>query len=131
MSNKTKPQIQLETVDPEIRSYILQVLMDLQPFTSPDTTVSVLAKDPLKMTDLPEDQLIDPEKLKSMWRISIALMEDGAQLEEEALHEDIYAAIRLAKEKLVKTLIEIQDQAISNQERFLQIRSATGHSQLH
>lgn len=131
METPLSPQIQLEQMDPEIRSYIYQVLMDFQPFTTPDTTVSVVAKDPLKLHDPNIEKYDDPEKLKSLWRIGIKLTEDNANIEEEGVHEDIYVAIRMAKDNLVKALIEIQDQAVSNQERYLQIRSALDGSQMH
>lgn len=52
-----------------------------------------------------------------MHRISISLTEDGAKIEEEALHEDIFTAIRQAKDKLLVILAEMQDQAITNQDR--------------
>lgn len=37
----------LENVDPEVKSYICQVLMELEPYTTPETVITVTAKDPL------------------------------------------------------------------------------------
>lgn len=123
----------LENVDPEVKSYICQVLMELEPFTTPDTIITVTAKDPLKLISKFEADGVDYERteLKKMHRISISMAEDGAKVEEEGLHEDIYAAIRLAKDKIAKTLIEIQDNVISNQDRHAQINTALKNGSVH
>ena len=133
MQTPFKTNTDLEDVDPEVKSYILQTLMDLEPFTTPDTIVTVTAKDPLKLISKYEADGVDYERttLKKMHRISICVAEDGAKIEEEALHEDIFGAIRLAKEKLVKTLEEIQDSVISNQDRHAQINTALKAGGIH
>ncbi|MFN7729211.1 MAG: hypothetical protein ACK5P7_08650 [Bdellovibrio sp.] len=131
METPFQPQIDLDDVGPEVRSYIYQAMMDFQPFTTSSTTVAVIAKDPLKLAKLEEFIGQDPQLLSKYWRISIALSEDGTQIEEEGVHQDIYVAIRLAKDKLVKTLIEIQDEIISSQDRVIQIKSALDGTQKH
>ena len=129
----SKPQIDLQNLAPEVKSYIFQALMDFEPFTTPQTQVAVIAKDPLALlTNEEEDESVDhghgeiPEKrkLRKMYRISITLSEDGGVLTAEGLHEDIYQAIKIAKDKLLVTLNEIQDEIISNSERHQQIRTA-------
>lgn len=123
----------LENVSPEVKSYIYQVISELEPFTTPETTVAVIARDPLKLiTRFEADGVeFDHTKLRTMYRIAISLSEDGGKIEEEGLHEDLYAAIRIAKEKLLKSLSEIQDQVISNTERKIQIDTAVGGGHVH
>ncbi|MBX2994282.1 MAG: hypothetical protein KF681_05660 [Bdellovibrionaceae bacterium] len=131
METPSQPQIDLDNIGPEVRSYIYQAMLDFQPFTTSSTQVAVVAKDPMKLLKLEEYLDQDPKLLRKSWRISIALSEDGTQIEEEAVHEDIYVAIRLAKDKLVKTLTEIQDQIISSQDRVIQIKTALDGNQMH
>ena len=128
-----KPQIDLLNLAPEVKSYIFQTLMDFEPFTTPQTQVAVVAKDPLALltNDSEEDTqdyghgpIPEKKKLRKMYRISITLSEDGGVLSAEGLHEDIYQAIKIAKDKLLTTLNEIQDEVISNSERQQQIKTA-------
>ena len=128
-----KSELDLDNVSPEIKSYIYQVLMEFEPFTTPETVVAVVAKDPLKLISSLEANGVDYDRteLKKMYRISISLTEEGTKLEEEALHEDIYSAIRLAKDKMVQVLNEIQDSVISNQDRTVQINTALGSGSVH
>jgi ribosomal subunit interface protein len=128
-----KTRVDLKSVSPELKSYIYQTIMEFEQFTTPDTIVAVVAKNPLKLYSRLEEngQPVDKHSLKKMFRISITLSEDGTKIEDEALHEDIYEAIRLAKDKLVKKLCEIQDQIISSQERKIQIDTAVGGSHIH
>jgi hypothetical protein len=131
--NPTPFEQGLENVSAEVKSYIYQAISELEPFTTPETTVSVIARDPLKLISRFEaDGLeFDQTKLKTMYRIAISLSEDGGKIEEEGLAEDIYVAIRMAKEKLLKSLQEIQDQIISNTERKIQINEAVGGGHVH
>jgi len=133
MADTLKPKIDLQNLPPEVKSYIFQALMDFEPFTTPQTQVSVIAKDPLGLltndehedsTDYDHGQIPERKKLRKMYRISITLSEDGGVLSAEGLHEDIYEAIKIAKNKLLVTLNEIQDEIISNSERHQQIRHA-------
>lgn len=128
-----KPNVNLENLGPEVKSYIYQTLQEFEPYCSPQTIVSVIAKDPLKLISRYEADGIeyDHTKLKKMWRISISLAEEGSKIQEEGVHEDIYGAIRIAKEKLLKNLAEIQDAVISNQDRTAQINMALGDSNIH
>ena len=131
MQTPFQPQMDIENLGTEVRSYIYQMLMDFEPFTTPTTTVAVIAKDPLKLANKPGYEDWDPKKLRTMWRISISLTEDGTKVEEEAVHEDIYVAIKMAKDKMVKTLTEIQDTVITTQDRMMQIQNALAGTQLH
>lgn len=115
-----------ENISPEIRSYIFQSLQEFEPYTTNNTQVAVIAKDPKKLASRYRAEGIDfdAKKLKSMHRISITLSEEGAKLEQEAVHENLFEAIRLAKEQMIKILQGIQDQVISNQDRAMQINAA-------
>lgn len=133
MSSNLKSEVNVSDVDPEVKSYIYQSIAEFEPYTTPDTTVAVIARDPLRLISRYEADGIeyDHTQLKKMFRIAITLIEDGSKLEEEAVHEDIYVAIRLAKEKLLKVLIDIQDQVVTNQERKIQIDTAVGGGHVH
>ena len=127
-----QPQLELDHTGPEVRSYINQTILEFEPYTTPSTTVTVVAKDPMKLaTEGDFFETGETEDLQRKWRIAISLSEEGTQLEEEGVHEDIYVAIRIAKDKLLKTLSEIQDHVVSNQDRIMQINNALAGHQLH
>ena len=85
MDTAFQPQLELEHTGPEVRAYIYQVISEFEPFTTGSTTVTVVAKDPLKVSK--QDLLDRPEidDLQKKWRIAISLTEAGTQLEEEGL----------------------------------------------
>ena len=128
-----KSELELKNLGSEVKSYVYQTILEFEPFTTPETIVSVTAKDPLKLISQLEANGIDYDRteLKKMNRICISLSEDGAKIEEEALHEDIFTAIRQAKDKLVVILSEMQDQAITNQDRTAQINTALSNGTVH
>lgn len=133
METPFKSAHNLETVDPEVKSYIYQTILEFEPYCTPNTQVAVIAKDPLKLISRfeAEGNEYDRSDLKKMHRISITLSEDGTKLEEEGLHESIFEALKIAKDKLVKVLSEIQDSVISNQDRAVQINSARQNTGVH
>lgn len=126
-------QLDVQNVDPEVKSYIYQAISEFEPYCTPETQVAVISKDPLKLISHFEatGEEFDRTDLRKMYRISITLSEDGTKLEEEGLHESIYEAIRIAKEKLLKVLSEIQDNVISNQDRAIQINSVRESGSVH
>jgi ribosome-associated translation inhibitor RaiA len=130
METPFKSSFDLSNVSPEVKSYIYQTILEFEPFTTPETVVAVVAKDPLKLiSQLDADgEDFDRTELKRMYRISISLVEDGTKIEEEGLAEDIYDAIKMAKDKLIAVLSEIQDSAISSQDRTVQINTILEHS---
>lgn len=133
MKTPLKDRVDLDNVSPEVKSYIYQVISEFEPFTTSETQIAVIAKDPLKLITQLEANGVDYDRteLKKMYRISITLSEDGAKVEEEGLHEDIFAAIRLAKDNMLKTLAEIQDSVVSNQDRTMQINEALSNGTVH
>jgi hypothetical protein len=133
METPLSSQLDIQNVDPEVKSYIYQAISEFEPYCTPNTQVAVIAKDPLKLISHFEatGEEYDRTDLRKMYRISIALTEEGTKLEEEGLNENIYEAIREAKEKLLKVLVEIQDNIISNQDRAIQINSVRESGNVH
>ncbi len=133
MQTPFKSPPDLSHLGPEVKSYVYQTIMEFEPFTTPNTVVAVIAKDPLKLIPQYEENGIEYNKdeLRHKWRICITLSEDGDKIEEEALHEDVFVAIRMAKEKLLLMLTEIQNNVISNQDRTQQINTALQNSTVH
>lgn len=125
MDSPFKSHFDIENLSSEVKSYIYQTIQEFEPFTTPNTLVTVVARDPLKLipTFEAEGKEFNTKELRAKYRIAISLSEDGSKIEEEAVADTIIEAIHLAKEKLMKTLAEIQDSAISNQDRTIQINS--------
>jgi ribosome-associated translation inhibitor RaiA len=111
--------------------------LEFEPFSTSDTVISVIAKNPLGL--LTQNEEVDEEttsfafdvselptktRLKKMYRIAISITEDGGRIEAEGLHANIYEAITAAKNKLLHTLAEIQDDIVTKQDRQMQIRQA-------
>jgi len=122
----------------EIKSYIYQQILDFDPFVTPETVILVIARDPhrsepdteIDFAEHNEDTNL--ESKKNLHRIAIILKEDDGSIEAEAYHEDIYEAIKLAKEKLVAELVEIQSEVESPNDRLKAIQQAAGNtSQVH
>lgn len=131
METNFKSQIDLRNLDPEVRSYIYQMLVDFEPFTTPSTMVAVAAKDPLALIYESDEDFGPIEDVRKLWRISISLSEDGASIEEEGVDVDIYSALRKAKDKLLLQLTEIQDNVLSQADRTAQIQNALDKTELH
>lgn len=133
MEPSLNPEIALSNVDPEVKSYIYQSIVEFEPFITKQTVISVLARDPLRLVyQLEADGVsYDRKELKKMNRISISLTEDGNKLEEEGVHLDIFEAIKIAKNRLLKTLTEIQDSVVSNQDRAIQINTVRQNGSVH
>lgn len=125
MDTPFKSRLDLNNVSQEVKSYIYQALLEFEPYTTENTLISVVAKDPLKL--LPqyeaEGKEVNTKELKAKYRISISLSEDGSKIEEEAVADSIIEAVRIAKDSLLSTLNQIQNDAISNQDRTVQINS--------
>lgn len=135
MSNANQPELTLELDEnPEIRSFVYQQILEFEPYVTPQTIVAVIAKDPLKMRSqlIAEGQEISKQELAKMYRIAITLKEDGSQIHEEALHSDVFEAIKMAKQKLIQKLEAIQEHVLSQSDRIEQINQALGNnSQIH
>lgn len=133
MSSLLNPSIELLEHDPEVKSYIYQQIVEFEPYVTPETTVAVVARDPKKLMLRyeAEGKEYDREKMKKMFRIAIVLKEGDTQIQEEGLHENVFEAIKLAKDALMRKLVAIQDSIMTNQERTEQINFALQNNQLH
>ena len=134
MSSKTKILKQTTALlesNKEIKSYINQQILDFEPFITPDTTILVIARDPA-LKDNEDSEIENSAAVKNCaHRIVIILKEDDSSIEAEAFHDDIYAAIKLAKDKLVGDLLAIQNEIENSPERLNAIQQAGGSDQVH
>lgn len=108
----------------DVKSFIYQQIAEFQPFVTPTTVAAVVAKDPLKLSPVELNQA-------NLHRISIHLRDNDSQIHEEAVHENIFEAIRLAKVKLLGRLVEIQDKVISKEDRIEELHLALQNNQKH
>ena len=143
-SSFLKNTLDLLEADPEIKSYIYQQIHDFNPFVTPETLVMVIARDPraaysaeFETRDV-DDAIYDYEAEEQSalaqgckFRIAIVLKEGDSAIEAEAFHNDVFEAIKLAKEKLMVRLVEIRDEVESPQERIKAIKEASDDTQIH
>lgn len=133
MSEKSNKTSRLIDDNPEVKSYMYQLLTELEPFVSPQTVVAVVARDPKKLKMHFETNGIEmsENEIKKLHRVAIVLSDDGAKVEAEGWDQDIYKALYKAKENLVTILSDIHDKVISNQERMEQINTAISGGNIH
>lgn len=133
MTNLLNPTIELIEHNPEVKSFIYQQIVDFEPFVTPETVIAVVARSPedLILQYETEGRDFNKEDLDKLYRISIVLNESGTTIEAEGVHEDIYEAIKLAKENLIKELITIQDTVVSQQDRIIEINHYLQNPNLH
>ena len=133
MSNLPNRTVELLEQDPEVKSFIYQQIVDLEPFVTEKTVVAFVAKDAKKLASrFEQDGIHMPAKdLKKLHRIAIVLSEDGTQIEAEAYDFDIFQAITKAKEAMVTQLVQIQENVISQQDRIAAINQLLQNPQVH
>lgn len=142
MSNDSsflKTTLDLLETDPEVKSFIYQQIIDFNPFVTPETLVMVIARDPratyVEGTDEEEEYFEDEdsaaEAKEYKYRIAVILKEGENSIEAEAFHDDIFEAIRLAKDRLIDRLLEIQEEVESPQDRINAIKDASENKQIH
>jgi ribosome-associated translation inhibitor RaiA len=112
--------------DPDLKSFVYQQIAEFQPYVTPSTVAAVIAKDPQKldMEFEAKGQWRSSSQLALLHRVSIRLKDGDSSIQQEAHHENIYEAIRLAKEKLLLRLDEIQDKVVSKKDRIDEINQA-------
>lgn len=119
--------------DPDVKAFIYQQIFELTPFLTPETVVTVVARNAKKLIN--EYDIDDVEETKKLLskshRIAFVLQEKDAKLEAEGLHENIYEAIHIAKDYLASHLAEIQNNVISNQDRQVEINQALQNNSTH
>lgn len=137
MSDLLNPGLELLEIaledSPEVKSYVYQQIAEFQPYVTPETVVAVISKDPTKLALQYEAEGKDftMKDLKSLYRISISLKEGDAKIAAEGVDKDIFVAIRMAKDILMKRLMDIQDSVVTQQERNLEIHQALQNNLIH
>lgn len=142
MSNDSsflKTTLDLLETDPEVKSFIYQQIIDFNPFVTPETLVMVIARDPRatyahgsdEEEEFLEDDETSDEAKEYKYRIAVILKEGENSIEAEAFHDDIFEAIRLAKDRLIERLLEIQEEVESPQDRINAIKDASENKQIH
>ncbi|MGZ3774943.1 MAG: hypothetical protein ACXVCY_09770 [Pseudobdellovibrionaceae bacterium] len=133
MMTLPNPTVELIEHNPEVKSFIYQQIVDFEPFVTPQTTVTVVARDSneLSLQYEAEGKEFSSEDLKNLHRIAIVLTENGTSVEAEGVHQDIFQAIKAAKENLLKELITIQDSVISQQDRIIEINHYLQSHHIH
>ncbi|WP_413585483.1 hypothetical protein [Bdellovibrio sp. HCB274] len=123
MSNLQNPTIQLIEENPEVKSFIYQMINEFDGFVTPETVVTVVARNPKKLALQyeTEGKEFNRRDLSKLFRIAIVLTEGDAKVEAEGVHSDIFLAIKLAKDNLMLKLVEIQDSVVSHQDRLVEI----------
>lgn len=145
-SNFLKNTLDLLESDTEVKSYIYQQLHDFSPFVTPDTLVMVIARDPTASyaVETADPNTDNSDEIVSLtteepnlneaaykYRIAVILKEGDSAIEAEAFHNDVFEAVRLAKEKLLGRLIEIREEVESPQDRIKAIKEASDNTKIH
>ncbi|WP_413558845.1 hypothetical protein [Bdellovibrio sp. HCB209] len=133
MTNLPNPTIQLIEENPEVKSFIYQQIAEFDGFVTPETVVTVVARNPKKLALQyeAEGKEFNRRDLSKLYRIAIVLTEGDAKVEAEGVHEDIYLAIKLAKDNLMLRLMEIQDSVVSHQDRLVEINHYLQNQNVH
>lgn len=130
MSKNSKPTKKLIENNADVKAFIYQQIVEFESFVTPDTKITVVARNPRRLMPQFENPA-DAEYLKSSHRIAVVLVEDGASIEAEGVHPNIFTAITMAKENLMIKLLEIQESVVSSQERQMAINQALQNNMIH
>lgn len=115
---------------PEVKSYIYQQLVDFQPYVTSETLVYVIARNPTEVPEGSDAEEFELPEESYKHRIAIILQEGETTIEAEAYHDDIFNAIRLAKDSLLERLTEIEDEVEPRAKR-VTTSKRPGNNQLH
>lgn len=130
IKNPHSGDVDLIETSPEVKSYIYQQLVDFQPYVTSDTLVYVIARNPSEVPDGADAEEFELPEESYKHRIAIILQEGETSIEAEAYHDDIYYAIRLAKDCLLERLTQIEDEVEPRAKR-VTTSKRPGSSQLH
>ena len=102
---------------PELKAFIYQQVLDLQPYTTSTTTVGVV------LDESESDRLL---RAKKTWeeeplRVTLVMKDGEAQLSAVGEGSNVYEAISQAKKHLLNQLILVQDSVVSSKERAQEI----------
>jgi hypothetical protein len=112
--------------DPEVKSFIYQMINEFSGYVTPTTIAAVVSKDPSLShdDDLGEHKKLNKKQLAAMLRIAVTLSDQGTQITEEGLAENVFDALKIAKDKMVKRLDLLHNEITSKHERFVQLEAA-------
>lgn len=133
MANLLKISANMLESNSDVKAYIYQLIQDFEPYVTEESSIIVLAKDATKIGPKLEAEGVefDLKDLKNKHRIAIVIKESGTKIEAEGIHEDIYEAINIAKDTLLKQLWAIHDTVVSTSERNSMIDQYIQNQQLH
>ncbi len=119
----------------ELRAYIYQQLAEFQPYVTAETVIEVIADDSAEWLErqLQNGEAVDRDGIKGKFLIRIVLIDGGSKLQGTGVATDVYSAIRVSKENLLKLLIDIQEKVISTKDRLMEIHEIVNKipTQLH
>ena len=98
--------------DREFKAHVYQQLVDLQPFLSPESQVSVLVQ-------VEKDE----ESAAVEYALSLVATLGDYRIEVEGRAEDLYVALGLAKQRMVEQLDDVYGSSIDSTEREAQIQT--------
>jgi ribosome-associated translation inhibitor RaiA len=123
--------VDLIETSPEVKSYIYQQLVDFQPYVTSDTMVYVIARNPGELPDGADKEEFKLPDESYKHRIAIILQEGDTSIEAEAYHDDIFYAIRLAKDSLIQRLNQIEDEVVDPNLHLSSSSGPSGNNQVH
>ena len=56
MKKAFNPEVLMQNLGPEVKSFIYQTILDFEPFSTPETVISVVAKNPLELLSQVDDE---------------------------------------------------------------------------
>lgn len=104
-------------MDPELKAYIYQHLMDIQPYLLANAQVAVLVQ-------RAEGETSQIENDEQDFLVTLVATLNEGRMEAEGQHEDIYEAFNKAKESMIHQLAEIQNSMMDPAEREVEVRAA-------
>lgn len=116
----------------ETQAYIYQQITELEDFLVEQSNVTVLQKNAKKMVKkLKRDGDVDDD-FTAEYCYEFILEEGGNKIASYGLADHPFDAIKLAKEKMLKQLIMMQDEVITNAEHINTVNSIiSGNNNLH
>ena len=108
-------------VDSGLKAYILQQINQFEDMFPTDTEIVVEQKNVAKMIKkLVKEEAVDPD-FKANYCYTITIRDDGSTITSYGLADDPYSCVRIAKEKMLAQLYQIQDENISNQDHLAEV----------
>jgi ribosome-associated translation inhibitor RaiA len=104
-------------MDPELKAYIYQHLMDIQPYLLANAQVAVLVQ--RAEADVTQSESDELDYVVTL----VATLNEG-RMEAEGQNADIYEAFNKAKDVMIHQLAEVQNSMMDPAEREVEVRAA-------